>query len=333
MSTQRLIPLSIGLLILAVGTATAQQKDDPPPTPKTAIEKTDRREPSLFHRPAKETPAEQLAYAEALEGRGRNRAAGAEYLALVHKWHDSAEAPKAQRAYARTLIAREKYTTAFNELQYLVEHFPGQFPFEEVLTLQYQVANTVRARRRMAILGFKGFADPADALPLYETIARNATFWKQAADVQLQIGMIQEDDGERELAIVAYEGILQRHALSPVAEQAAFRRAECWYQIARENSRDEERCRSALSALSGFLRDFPKSEFAAVAQTHLEERRLLLAQQYYERALYYDQIVRKPAAAIIAYKDFIKKFPDAPKAETARARVDFLQEQSGKASK
>lgn len=333
MSTQRWIPLSFGLLILAAGIVSAQQKEDPPPQPKDALAKTDRREPSIFHRPEKETPSEQLEYAQTLEERGRRKAAGAEYLALVHKWHDSSEAPKAQRAYARTLLARGKYVPAFNELQYLIEHFPGQFAFEEVLTVQYQIANTVRARRRMAILGFKGFADPGDALPLYETIARNATFWKLAADVQLQIGMIQEDDGERELAIVAYEGILQRHALSPVAEQAAFRRAECWYQIARENSRDEQRCRSALSALSGFLRDFPKSEFAPTAQAHLDERRLFLAQQYYERALYYDSIARKPAAAIIAYKDFIKKFPDAPNAETARARVDLLQEQSGKDSK
>lgn len=328
-----MIPLTIGLLILAAGGATAQQKEDPAPQPKSTIEKTDRREPSFFHRPAKATPATQLAYAETLERQGRLKAAGAEYLALVYKWHDSAEAPTAQLAYAKTLMARRKYEVAFNELQYLVDHFPGQFPFEQILTLQYQVANTVRALRRMAILGFKGFADPGNALPLYEAIARNAAFWQHAAEVQLQIGMIQEADGDRELAIVAYEGILQRHALSPVAEQASFRRAECWHQIARDNPRDEQRCRSALSALSGFLRDFPKSENVPTAQAHLDERRLFLAQQYYERATYYDQIVRKPAAAVIAYKDYIKKFPDAPQANTARARVDYLQEQSGKGLK
>jgi outer membrane protein assembly factor BamD (BamD/ComL family) len=312
-------------LLLAAGTATAQTKEEPATQPKSGVEKAERRAPSMFHRPTASMPSDQLAYANERNRAGRLKAAGAEYLALVHQWHESPEAPEAQLGYARTLIARRKYDAAFSELQYLADHFPGRFPFEDVLTLQYQVANAIRARRRMAFLGFKGFADPGNALPLYEAIVRNAAFWKHAAEVQLQIGMIQEEGGERELAILAYEGVMQRHALTSVAEQAAFRRAECWHQISRENSRDEESCRSALSALSGFLRDFPRSEYAAVARSHLEERRSFLARQYYDRAVYYDRIVRKPGAAIIAYKDFIRKFPDTPLAEVARSRVDQLE--------
>ena len=85
---------------------------------------TSRKRPSLFHRPRKHTPVEQLEYARQLKDKADYHAAGRQYTALVHTWHHTREAVQAQLEFARLLEDRRKYETAFEEYQYLVPLVP-----------------------------------------------------------------------------------------------------------------------------------------------------------------------------------------------------------------
>ena len=288
--------LAIMALLMLPSLGHAQDEDFAPRT----VERTlDRKQPGMFHRPRMKTPAEQFSYAQGIEAAGKSKAARKAKLALVHTWRDAPEAPDAQIHYAELLEEKGDYARAFDEYQYLIHYYAGQFPYEDILARQVRIANFIRTQKHADTFLTSGFTAPERALPLYEQIAKNAPGWSRTPEVQFYIGMIHEERKDYELAIKAYEVVQLRYGDSSVASAAAFQRAQCLVTLANINARDEESCRRALSALAGFLRDYPSDPNAAKAHSQLDELKLRLEDMYLARARYYDDTVHNPKAAII----------------------------------
>jgi len=315
----------LGFLCLALTLPVAAQMqnsgpgEDEPALPKKGSGKPDRKTPGFFHRPTCHGPATQLRYADELKAAGKRRRATNEYLALVHAWHGSPEAPRAQLEAARLLMERGRHERAFEEFQYLIEHFSGRFPYGEALDAQFRIANVVLGERHMAWFGLKGFADPQAALPLLTTLARNAPFWERAGEVQFRIGLVHETIGELPDATDAYATVMNRHAASEFATEAAYRRALCLDRLANDAPRDESQTRAALSAMASFVRDYPTHRSRGEIETLLNARREQLAGLYHERARFYDVIEKRPRSAIVAYEDFVARCP------TSRRMGEVLQ--------
>jgi outer membrane protein assembly factor BamD (BamD/ComL family) len=312
------------LLLLAAPLAPAQNEFAPEQPQRKTEAGPRRKQPGWRRRPEKQDARAQLQYADALRAAGRTRQAAKQYDALVHAWPTAPEAAVAQRAYADLLLARGKQQAAFDEFQYLIDNYPGRFPFEEVLGEQFRIANHMSVVRHGGFLFFRGARDPARALPLYETILKNAPQWARAPEAQFQIGRIQEDVGEYELATAAYELLLLRYPRSALAAEASFGCANCRYQLAKAGPRDEEAGRRAFAALSVFLRDYPADARCAEAETSRTELKERLAAMSFERAAYYDEIAKRPEAARIAYADFIARFPTSTLRERAEQRLRAL---------
>jgi len=316
--------LAVVVLSLAWGCVAGAQEDAFAPQVEPAAH-PERKQPSFFHRPARRSPAAQLAFARELEADGRARAARRQYQALVHTWHDSEEAAAAQAALARLLEQARRYRRAFEEYQYLLDHYAGLFPYEEALAGQFRIANLLRTWRRGRFLFFPGFAAPEAALPLFEQIVENAPGWHRAAEAQFAIGLIRQELGDEEEAVQAFERLQRRYPDSDFVAGAAYRRAACLDEIARAQMRDEQSCRRALSALSGCLRDYPEHKAAAEARERMDRLNARLARMSYERALFYDRDGKHPRAALIAYRDFLQKFPSAERSDRAAERIAALR--------
>jgi len=286
-----------------------------------------RKRPSLWHRPAKDSPAEQLAYAEKLRSEGAARKALRQYRALVHKWHDAPEAVTAQFRYAALLDERERYRQAFDEYQYLVDNAAQNFDYEDVLERQFRIANHIRTVRHGRLPGLRGFATPERALPLFEQIVANAPNWDRAAECQFFIGLIHEGEESYDLAAAAYEKVQLRYRDSDFAPTAAFRRADCLRRIADKYPRDEESTKRALSALSGFILDYPASPDAERARQQRDALKERLAEMCFERAVFYDRTAGRPESAVIAYTDFLSKFPTSHRKAEAEARLSALKKE------
>jgi outer membrane assembly lipoprotein YfiO len=321
----RLSVLLAGVAVLSVLSLRAQ---DPPkePEPETTTPTTSRKRPSFFHRPAEKSAPRQLEYAKGLMERGKLRKASKQLNALVHAWPESPEAVVAQQTYAELLEKRGYPRDAFDEYQYLVEHYAGQFPYGAVLDRQFRLANQVMMARRAKFLFLPGYTVPEDALPLFEKVVRNAPDWSQAPQAQFMVGVINQDARNYDEAVDAYGALLNRYPHSPFAEEASFRRAESLYKgVLHDNPRDEQSCRSALSAMAAFLRDYPGSANEATAQKCLDELKDRLADMYYERAEFYDRIARKPKSAILAYEDFLRVCPSSGRASEVSERLEALK--------
>jgi tetratricopeptide (TPR) repeat protein len=285
----------------------------------------ERKHPSFFHRPAKATPAAQLAYAQQLEAAGELRKAGKQYLALVHQWHQSPEAVKAQHAYADVLERRQRYVPAFDEYQYLIDNFTGRFDYNEVLDHQYRIAHVVATARHGAMFGFHGFESSAQAIPLYEKLVANAPNWDKAPEMQFYLAWLYEEDHQFEMAAKTYEAVQLTWPEGEYAPGAVMGRARSLYLLANSTPRDESACRQALAALATYLRDYAGSPQAAEAQKYLDELKTRLSETYYERAVFYDRIAKKPQAALIAYSDFIRQFPLSKQAAQVSERMEVLK--------
>jgi outer membrane protein assembly factor BamD (BamD/ComL family) len=292
----------------------------------------ERRRPGLFfHRPAKDTPAAQLAYADDLLARGRQRSALSALNALVHRWHAAPEAVRAQLTYARILESMGKLPQAFDEFQYAMQFYVGQFAFDDVLARQQRIAEQIVNMRHGRLLGLPGWRDPAFAVPFFETLLQNAPRSRLAPDWQYRIGQLREEDGDLERAVRVYELTASRYPNSPRAEEAAVRRAMCLYRLAADRPRSERALTEAVGAFEGLVDAYPRSKAVADARPKLEELTDRLAVLVFERAEFYDRLAhpRQPQAASLAYLDFLRRFPSSNLASAASTRLETLRKELG----
>lgn len=288
-----------------------------------------KKQPGWFHGTKRDTPAEQFVYAERQASKGHNRRARRAFNALVHAWHDDPKAGEAQYRYARLLMDAGKHEEAFEEFDYLVRFFSGVRPHQEILETQMGLAHAVRTDRYGDILFLPGFEDSGRAVALFEKVVSNGPNWERAPEAQYFAAAIQEAQKDYELAVVSYETLLMRYPRSAFVQQAAYRRAHSLYKLALRNRRDEEQCREALSAMLVFVREHPASEDVPDAVRLGAELKERLSSMYYERALYYDRIVKKPKSAIIAYSDYIEKFPTSERRQAVDERIATLELELG----
>lgn len=311
------------LLVLTASGLFAQSPIDTAPIGSDS--ELEKKEPRMFRRPEQASPSEQLDYAKSLDASGKHRKARRAYRALVHQWHDSAEAVVAQQRYAELLLDNSDYEKAFDDFQYLVEHFAGEFPLERILEEQFRIANHLRTVRRRCMFFLPGSASPKRSLPLYEKIVRNGPNWARSPEAQFYVGVIYEDEKEYELAIAAYQTLALRYSLSEFVASSHYRRGYCLYKISQRSPRDENRCAKALSALLRFERDYPRDPDAPKAAEYVAELKDRLSGYYLDKADFYDRIANRPRSAIIAYNDFVSNFPTSEKRDWIDQRIATLE--------
>ncbi|MDA0990321.1 MAG: tetratricopeptide repeat protein [Verrucomicrobia bacterium] len=315
-------------LLLTVVAPSLHARDDDAVSSFDRLEPV-RKEPGLFRHAEKATPSDQLAFADEQLARQRIRRAKKAYNDLVHLWHDTPEAAVAQRLYADLLLQEGRHQKAFEAYQYLIDHFAGQFDYNDVLAHQFQIANYIRTERHGGFFFFDGYAAPERALPLYEKIVRNGPTWSHTPEAQFYIGLIHEERKDYALAVPAFQTLELRFPQSDLVASAAFRRASTMYQLAQKSPRDEEQSQQALVALLGFRRRFPTDPNIDSVRRYEDVLKNRLASMSFERAEFYDKVAKRPKSAIIAYSDFINKFPKSVMRRQADNRIAALKKEIG----
>lgn len=267
--------------------------------------------------PQADTAAGQFALARQLEARGAWRQATRAFDALVRRWPNAPEAAAAQMKVAEMLEKRRKYADAFDEYLYLLHHYPGQFPTEEVLGRMFAIANHYRGR-----------GSDSRAMEMFRQIARLAPGWSRAPAALLQVGLLQREARDLDLAAATFERIVGEYPGSEEARDAAAQAAECRYLLARRYPHDEAVALRAISALTVALRTFPDHPERRRLEAQLEEMRTRHAERHYRAAAFYDSPRHPRSAAVAAYREFLRRFPDAPQAAAARKRLDALREET-----
>lgn len=267
----------------------------------------------LFKRAREETPAAQMAAARQAEAEKSLRRASRAYDALVRRWPHAPEAPAAQLKLAELNAARGKYSRAFDDYRYLIRYYPEHAALGEDLPRMLAFANH-----------YRGEGKDERALEMYIQVAELAPRWRGTAQALLQAGMLQVADKKWYDAVSTLERLGAGFPGTDEARTAAAQSAHVLHRISLRYAEDDSVQLRARAALAATLRDYPGHPERERLQEELDELDARRYQRHFDMAAFYDTPRYKPEAAATAYREFIRKFPLAPQAATARRRIEAL---------
>ena len=288
------------------------------------LPKPERREKSWFLHVARDTPAEQFAYAKELAENDDFKKACKMCDALVREWPASPEAPQAQLMFAMLLAkSLEEYDEAFEQIGYLLDFYPRSCAYEELVEYQYKLVNLM-LREKKTFLGMS-FTSTRVMRQHYEMIVRRAPGAKYVPEAMMKIADLREQDQQYEEAVLVYASVISRFPDSPEARTAAYLQAKARMWLVRRLAYNLPRCRDTVGYLKQTLKRIPDHPQAEEMKTWLGELMNYMAEDAYVRAKFYDTRQRTKHAAIASYERFLEEYPDSAYAETVSRRIDELK--------
>lgn len=281
------------------------------------------KEKSFWYSVKHNDPQAQLDHAAKMEACGQFRAARKAYEALVRKWPTTPQAAQSQLAIAQIYEKTKKFERAFDEYQYLLTHYAGHCPYNDILDRQFRIANHLLHNNR-SMFGW-ALSGTETIRERFEQIVRNAPRSAIAPEVMLIIGSIHVSAKERTEAITVYDSLLNRFPQSDQAQSAAYLAAQCRHELAVRFNYNETRCREAVAFLKAILTRIPDHPQKDQLKTWHNELLNLLIEQNYQQAFFYDSRTRNREAAIAAYRRFLSEFSDSKYAQQVRNRLVELE--------
>ncbi|MBN1268868.1 MAG: tetratricopeptide repeat protein [Kiritimatiellae bacterium] len=223
-----------------------------------AYDETHGRAARLLVRPAEKTPAAQLQHAEHLRLTRRADKSADQFRALVLRWPDAPEAGRAQYEYAKLLDIEGRGEEAFQAYGFLLDHYAGAAPRDEVLERQFAIAKRIM-NRRVRRWFFGGQARPDVAIPYFEEVLRRGPDWRRAAEAHYLLGTCHASRRQYVPAVSAFTQAESLSPAEPLAESVALARSRSLYFLSRQYPGDVQAAERAWTALDGFLQAYPES--------------------------------------------------------------------------
>ncbi len=265
----------------------------------------------FFHRKCKTPPADQFAAAAALEDSGRRGDACDAYDRLVRSFPFSPAASRAQLRLARLQEKRGKYKKAYEEYLYMLYFYPESAPADSILGQMYAIANYYLKK-----------GTESRALDYFERLAQIAPQWTHTPQVLLQAGAVHFANRDFYDAAEAFDTVTSNNPGTPEALAALVQHALVLHALSLKYPRDEAIMIRAIALTTAALRDCPRDipERRKLAE-NLDDLNLRRSERHFDMAVFYD---KKPYAAetrVAAYREYLRRFPQAPHSEKARARL------------
>jgi len=272
------------------------------------------------------TAEEHWKYAESLREDGHDRSARKQYEIFVKRWPEDVHAPAAKQRVAEIYFAKGKNKKAFTAYEELIQQYYSSIKdYNAILDQQYVLAEKEMNRKRMRWL-FGGYRAPERAVPLFESIIKNAPQWERAPEMQYMIGEAYQKNDDLELAVVAYSATEYRYPNSPFAEKAAVSKIGSFKKLVDSTPYSVDIREQAQLSTGMFPELYTNSQHIAEAQEFGKELHGLDAQHNYEVGRFYERVPR-PAqtnSAVIYYNKVIKNYSDTEYAGKAAERLRVL---------
>lgn len=124
-------------------------------------------------------------------------------------------------------------------------------------------------------------------------------------------------DGDLALAAYHFQRFARTYPNSEYTQDAEFRSALCFYDLAPQASLDQDFTRRGIDAFQTFLDKYPDTEYQDTVNSLVDRLHHRLEKKSYENAYLYHKI-GEYKAAIIALENSIMEYPGSPYNEDAR---------------
>lgn len=261
--------------------------------------KKDKEVPTAEQRAANETAASSLlAEARLAHNAGKAGKAQSLYDQIVKLYPFTPSA--AEAAFQKALIVRHtgRMDDAFDAFQLFVKEYRDSPRFADAIEKQFEIAEEAKGgKKQRSLLLMPMRMNASDVIEFYEQIIKNAPFGKYAPLAQFSIAEIQQDLKEKELAILAYQKVVENYPRTSQAAEAQFRIGSI-SNIAAQRSEDASNLLAARDALRTYIAANPGGERKQETEMILSQVNTAEANQSLAVAKFYKSIDKTRAAAI-----------------------------------
>jgi outer membrane protein assembly factor BamD len=213
----------------------------------------------------------------------------------------------------------------------LMENYPQTPHFQAAIESQFRIGELYLHGKKVKLLGMPLVTSMDDAVEIFAAIVRSAPYGGYTARAQFDIGRAREKQGSSDLAIAAYQSVVEKFPNDPLAVDAQYQIGYIWLSATRAGTYDPNAVDSARTAFQDFLFRFPKSEKAPQAKENLALLDHRQIKSSLEVAKYYDK-EKNYRAAVIYYNEVIRQQPGSPESALAQKRIDQLRAKVGEAA-
>ena len=287
------------------------------------LKRPEKKDKSWFNWVDRATPAEQYELAKELEAASSFRKARRACDALVREWPAAAEAPHAQLRIVKIYAHEKDYDDALEELEYLLDFYPSEVPYLELVEYLYKLTNLM-VKEKKTMFGLS-FTSDRVVRQHYESVVRRAPRASYVPETRLKIADLREQNDEYEEAVQVYNQLIMKFPKTAEAEAAVYLQAKARMWLCRRLSYNIPRCVDTQKYLKMMIADHPRHDRVDEMKEWLAELERHLEADAYRRAKFYDSKQRTPHAAAAAWERFLREYPLSPHADEIRARIETLQ--------
>lgn len=270
--------------------------------------------------------------AQSAEKAGHLKKAISAYAEIVKYHPKDALAPSALYRGAQLQEQLHSYFAAADSYRLLVERYPGNPHFDEAIEAQFRIGEMFLGGKKKKILGVVAYGNTLDrAVTIFANIVRTAPYGKYTARAQFNIGLAREKQSVPEMAIEAYQAVVNKFPNEPVAADAQYQIGYIWLMAARKGTTDAAATTNAKTAFQDFLVHYPNSEKAPQARANLALLEHTQTNSSYAVAKFYDK-QKYYRAAVIYYNEVIRQQPGSTESNLAKKRIDQLRAKVGEAA-
>ncbi len=262
--------------------------------------------------------------AEALEEQKKFKAAKKVYKKVVGKSSNMANKATAIVAQGRCLHQLKDPWLAYRRYKEAIDDYANFIAFNDVLQLEYDIANTYFGGKRDSFMVFS-FSTDGKAMEIYDHISTVAPYAPITPDAIHKSGLISLRSGDYAGAAEKFRQIITRYSRSDVVADAQIDLSKTLLKDAEEADGDETLVKQAHRELLSFIRLRPDHarieearELLKAAQKFEAEKLLYLA-EFYQRPAHY-----RPEVSRRYLKVLLDKYGDTSSAELGRLMYSFL---------
>jgi outer membrane protein assembly factor BamD len=278
-----------------------------------------------------ETALELYQIAQTAEKQGNLKKAIHAYKNIVRRYPKDALAAGALYRAAELQEQLHEYLAAADAFRQLVERYANSPHFDEAIEAQFRIGEIYLNGKKKKILGIPMGSALDRAVTIFANVVRTAPYGKYTARAQFNIGLAREKQNVSEMAIEAYQAVVDKFPNEPVAADAQYQIGYIWLMAARKGTKDLAATTNAKTAFQDFLLHYPHSEKAAQARANLELLEHKETASSYQVAKFYDK-QKYYRAAVIYYNEVIRQQPGSTESNLAKKRIDQLRAKVGEAA-
>lgn len=287
------LPTTVASAVLFLGLA----------SPSSAIwpfsGKKDKEVPTADQRAAQEASAAALlAEARLAHNAGKTGKALNAYEDIVKRYPFTPSASEA--AFQRAMIIRHtgRMDDAFDAFQLFLKEYRESPRFADAIEMQFEIAEEAKGgKKQRSLILMPMRMNSSDVIEFYEQIIKNAPFGKFAPLAQFSIAEVQQDLNEKQLAILAYQKVVENYPGTSQAAEAQFRIGSI-SNIAAQRTEDSSNLLAARDALRTYIAANPAGERKQETEMILAQVNTAEANQSLTVAKFYKSINKTRAAAI-----------------------------------